>query len=80
MTKSILISRQREALLRFVALRDGRDYELVLREYRGIPQPGDDPKMISSGLYQAVEAAIAFMNAPEPEDHNDMWPELGAPR
>lgn len=54
-----LLDKQREAFLRFVAVRDGRDYENVLAEYRGtVPT---DSKMISSGLYQAVEAAIHFM-------------------
>lgn len=68
-------NKQREALLRFVSVREGRDYDSVLREYRGIPNEGDDPRMISSGLYQAIEATVAFMNAPDPVDHNDMWPE-----
>ncbi len=58
----------RDAILRLLALRDGRTYESVLREYRGIPDPLD-PRIISSGMYVAVETTIAYILAgPEPKE------------
>jgi hypothetical protein len=52
----IELDRRREAILRFVALRDGRDFENALTEYRG--QAGNN-----NGLYAAVEATVHFLSA-----------------
>ena len=64
-TTSQRLNHQREVLLKFIASRENKGYEYVLREYRGIPAPGDNPRLISSNLYNNVETAVALMKQDE---------------